>query len=194
MDKISTFGELLYIGFNYEKGICKSKGVWKFGYKESLKKHLVFLRGIVIRINIDEVTEEDNNILINLRKLCESNKGLKRIYFSTPNLESKLNSRLVINKINNNHYYEKVINKLMLEMIEELLTALNDKPINKKKVHMLLRALHNLPRFYFNIKNKTFYNLQGLAISYVDAVKYSFDNMDDVFKEKHKKLLNDGMV
>lgn len=44
MDKYSVFGELLYIGFVCEKGRCRSSGLWKYGYKNILTKHINMLK------------------------------------------------------------------------------------------------------------------------------------------------------
>lgn len=187
MDKFSAFGELLYIGFRYEKSRCKSRGLWKFGYKKRLTEHLEFLKSIINRLDVGEISDEDYHVFTNLKRLCENNKDLKRIYFNDSSIENKLKSNLILNETNNfNH--QQTINNLMLELVEHLLLTLKSKPTDKAKAHMLLRALHNLPRFYFN-QSDSLYGFQNQGISFDDATEYSISNMDEGFRHKFKGLI-----
>lgn len=187
MEEFSAFGELLYIGFRYEKSRCKSKGLWRFSYKKRLMEHLEFLKSIIYRLDVGGISDEDYHIFTNLKRLCESRKDLKRIYLNDSSIENKLKSKLISNKTNHlNH--QQTINNLMLELVEHLLLTLKSKPTDKAKAHMLLRALHNLPRFYFS-QSESLYGFQNQGISFDDATEYSFSNMDEGFRSRFKGLI-----
>jgi len=192
MEKISTYGELLYIGFNAEKGRCKSQGFWNIGYKSTLKEHLVFLKRIAIRIRVKSIEEDDTTLLTDFFKMCSNSKNIGKVYGFSSDVGNitKSNISVMLSSISEAHFNDTVGN-LILIMIDDLLVTLDRKPLDKKKVHMLLRALHNLPRCFLNEHAKTLCCLKQPRISCEDAIKYAFDNMDIESKQRYMKIISE---
>lgn len=190
MDKISTYGELLYIGFNAEKGRARSQGFWKIGYKSSLVNHMTFLRKIIVRMNVNEFDNNDKELMVAFLELCKNDKSIGKFYNLSPEEERSLRScdDFVFFNINSENC-NNTLNNLMLEMVEDLLETLRNSPIDKEKIYILIRSLHNLPRLYLNEKSETLFNLRQPSISYEDAIKYSLDNMDNITKNKYLKYI-----
>ncbi len=192
MEKKSVYAELLYIGFVTEKGRCKSKGIWKIGYRKQLYCHMVVLNSISNCLNDDEITEKDAQAIKDLFSLCNSEKEIKTVYYTKGNLfeKAKQNNFKIItsNDLNKSNL---IINKLLIEITSELLKLLEKKLfLNKQKIYMLIRAAHNLPRYYFNEKEETLCGLcTRISISYQDAVEFSFSNMDEETRLKYEKLI-----
>lgn len=80
MEKYSLFGELLYIGFVCEKGRCTSGGLWKWGYKKILNKHVMLLKQMIQCILINEVTYNDAFVLKKFVELIKNENGIGRYY------------------------------------------------------------------------------------------------------------------
>lgn len=171
-------GELLYIGIVAEKGRCY--GVrWKFGYKKVLKKHiwgLAELQKCLQSSNSDVVL-----LINNFVRLCNSNTEIGKLYFFSSKGDNELNIRRDGKNFNKT-------NKLMEALFEDLKIELNRLFIHKRKVYNLLCALHNLPRVYLGENKKTLCELKQQAICEEDAIKYSFQNMDDSMREKYQNL------
>ena len=169
-------GELLYIGIVAEKGRCY--GVrWKFGYKKTIKKHIIALNELQKCLQLDN-KDVVRSTIENFIVLCEKNYEIGKFYnFSIKKLE----------KVDIGENYKK-INLLIDKLFLDLLTELNKTYINKKKVYVLLCALHNLPRVYLGKNKKTLCNLNQEGISEQDAIKYSFSNMDSVMIKKYQNL------
>lgn len=86
--------------------------------------------------------------------------------------------------------FYKIINRLMLEMVDDLLELLSKTGIiDKKRVSMLLKSLHNLPRCYLSENADTLFNLELPHISCEDAVSYSFNYLDESLKKKYNSIV-----
>lgn len=187
MEKYSLFGELLYIGFVCEKGRCKSSGLWKWGYKRILYKHIVMLKQIIQCILLEGITDQDVSVIKKFIELAQTERDIGKYYPISEhmiNLLQECNYSIINSvdpkKCNNN------INHLMDEITSEILKLL-DKGIivNKKKLSMLIRAVHNLPRVYLGNDKQTLCSLEQPAIDFRDAIEYSFSNMDKDTKQKY---------
>lgn len=75
----------------------------------------------------------------------------------------------------------KHINKMINQMLLDLLEEIKKSYILKKKVYDLLCALHNLPRVYLGKGKETLCRLE-------EAIEYSFDNMSFDLKKKYQNL------
>ena len=191
MDKFASYGELLYIGLNAEKGRAKSRGFWKTGYKASLIKHMTFMRKIIIRMNISVFDENDRELMKEFLDICENEKSIAVFYNISQDIKKTLRSceQLAFTSSTTDHFANS-LNALLLRLVDDLLESLKVKSIDKEKVFILVRALHNLPRFYLNEKSETLFNIRQSQITYEDAVKYAFDNMDNVSKEKYQRYIS----
>ncbi|MDQ2088217.1 hypothetical protein RBH29_17475 [Herbivorax sp. ANBcel31] len=189
MEKYSVFGELLYIGFVCEKGRCKSSGLWKWGYKKILYKHIVLLKHMIQCILVNKVTENDSYVLKKIVLLIQKEKHIGRYYPIKEEILTKLHecNYSIINSVDLGVSI-KNINLLMSDIINEILELLDRGVfVDKKKITMLIRALHNLPRVYLKKNLQTICDLNQPSIEYKDAIQYAFSNMDENTKQKYKK-------
>ena len=85
IEKNAVWGELLYRGFVWEKGRCRSSGLWKYTYIKSLKKHINLLNEIAMCMQKEFAKEEDKGLKKDKRKICDllfSLHNLPRVYLS----------------------------------------------------------------------------------------------------------------
>lgn len=188
MDKISVFGELLYIGLVAEKGRCKSKGIWKYGYKRNLYIHMTMLCKICECIQEETVSDKDSIILREFLKFWKTESDIRRFYPIKPQaLEELMLKEFEIFEAFDKKKYNGSISRLMSAMIKDVLELL-DKGIfvNKSKISMLLKALHNLPRYYLGRNIHTLCELSQPSIEYEEAIEYSLQNMDEEARQKYQ--------
>lgn len=173
-----VIGELLYIGIVAEKGRCY--GVrWKFGYKKILKKHIW---GLAELQKCLQSSDSDAVLIINnFVRLCNSNKEIGKLYFFSDKEDNVLNIKKDGKNFNR-------INKLMDALFADLKIEIDRPFIHKRKVYDLLCALHNLPRVYLGENKNTLCELKQQAICEEDAIKYSFQNMNDDMQVKYQKI------
>lgn len=189
MEKYSIFGELLYIGFVCEKGRCKSTGLWKWGYKKVLYKHIVLLKQMIQCMLVSEITDDDVSILKKLIELIQTEEDIGRYYPIDGETIKKLQdcNFLIVKTIDSNRNNNSV-NLLMNDITTEILENLsNGIIVNKKKITMLIKAIHNLPRVYLGNDTQTICNINQPSIGYKDAIEYSFSYMDKDTKQKYIK-------
>lgn len=67
MEKNSVLGELLYIGFVFEKGRCKHSRIWKRSYTKSLKRHIELLKQATECMQKPFQIKDDDDFL---KKMC----------------------------------------------------------------------------------------------------------------------------
>lgn len=190
MEKTIIFGEILYIGFVTEKGRCKPNGIWKLGYKNILYEHVRILNEVSTSLLNEFDFERDQCILKHFLNLCKKEKQIGKFY---PISEEKYKMLAscdcnIINsfdiKKNNN-----IINKLIVCLTRDILELLNKKSrIDKESVYMLLRSVHNLPRYYLNNEIGTLCEINQKGISVQNALEYSYLNMDNITKEKYNDM------
>ena len=189
MEKFSCFGELIYIGFVAEKGRCNSVGIWKFTYKKSFNKHIEILNKLIQCLSINEITDNDFNVLQELVNLIQRDELIGKYYPIPQNTIAEIAqfNKSLINTVEISNNYNR-INMLMTEIATEILRLLDAGLfVNKEKILMLLRAIHNLPRVYLGSNKKTLCNLCLPSIHTVEAIEYCFSCLDDQTKQKYMK-------
>ena len=173
----NIIGELLYIGIVAEKGRCYKK-VWRFGYKRILYKHVAALNELQKCLSSSD-EKLVKSVIEDFISLCNKNYEIGKFY----NFSDKEIGELHIG-INS-----RVVDQIMDGLFLDLITEIQKKFIQKRKVYDLLRALHNLPRVYLVNNRDTLCELMQNPISEQDAIKYAFDNMDLSMKNKYQHLL-----
>jgi len=179
MEKHSVFGELLYIGLVYEKGRCRSDGIWKLTYTKSLKRHIELLKRIAQCMQNEFNIEEDN---IFLEKVCceiQCDAELNGYYPLNKSLgKSDLDSYIITNCSNENKY--DLIIKFIIKLLEDILYELN-KGLrkNKEKICRMIFSAHNLPRVYLSKKNDTLCLLHQDGITFSEALEFSKLSMNE---------------
>lgn len=189
MEKYSLFGELLYLGFVCEKGRCKSSGFWKLGYKRILHKHIVLLSKLIQCILVSEVSDNDALILKKFIESIQTEKDIIKYYPINEDTMKKLqdSNYSIITSIDSDRCNNN-INLLMNDITTEILELLDHKFfLNKKRIAMLIRAIHNLPRVYLGKGLHTLCNIEQPAIDYKAALEYSFNNMDEDTRQRYRK-------
>lgn len=191
MEKYATMGEILYIGFVCEKGRCTPNHIWKFNYGRVLKKHMQVMHQLLYSMMYGTI--EDNNFTIKEAiKTIQQEPMLKKFYPFEANSISQDDKYLVmyIDTIEERTNYQS-INKLMLSLIEELLQELKKTLfIDKSKIYMLIRVLHNLPKVYLGNKTSTLCNLKIIGITAKEAMEYACLNMDEDTKKRYQTYID----
>lgn len=187
MERYSVYGKLLYLGYRYEKGRC-STGRWKRKYRDEVYRHLLFLKK-VLELMMEKSAEADEIMLMTFRDFSEKEENTGKHYLLS------LKGSEILDKEKNLIFTEeedisnKFIDFLMYEMTNDCLNELKKTFVNKRKIHMLLRALHNLPRVYLWKNVDALCNVcNGLEISPCEAIEYSFANMDTETKKYYTDL------
>jgi hypothetical protein len=179
MEKTSTYGEILYTGFNF----CKDgfpRGFSKLGYKRCLRTHLLFLRRFINRIEIGKIEEDDTVLLKEFFEFCKSNNRMGRLYLSSSAVESVLiSSDYKILTAVDSERINADVNRLMLALTEAALAELKNIRANERKMFIYLHPLHNLARYYLNKDAINLFDCQDWQISAELAMKYAFGDLDD---------------
>lgn len=191
MKKNNIYGEILYIGLVAEKGRVFSE-MWKFNYRKTLKIHVAIWQRILMRMSDTAYTKEDEQLLRDFIELCKNRKDIGRCYNtlieSFSEIEQKINTR--IENVQNTKEDTVIIN-LMNELILELTELLKPKLIvDRKKIHLTIRVLHNLPRFFLQNPQTYIYRLKNVASNFHDVIEYSFGNMNQEMKNRYIKYKN----
>lgn len=179
IEKNAVFGELLYMGLVYEKGRCKSGGVWRNTYSKSLKKHISILNEIAMCMQKEFEKDKDNIFLRKIYNEIQCDNILRDIYPFNKNIGELNMNNFVITDCSNENSHIK-INNLIIKLLEDVLFEI-DKGLkkDKEKICRLLFSLHNLPRVYLNKKSYTLYSLGQAGIGMDDALKYSRMSMNE---------------
>lgn len=178
MEKTAVLGELLYVGFVFEKGCCESSGIWHIGKRKSIFRHFCVLDLLVRSISSGEVNREDYEAV---RRFVREDRAIGRHY---PILEEYLHPEdNDVSGLMDSVDLEKVdpeINSLMRSMLAEVLVLL-EKPIfvPRKRICALIKAVHNLPRVYLGSPGPTLCNLNQTSIEKEEALRYSLSYLHD---------------
>ena len=178
MEKNTILGELLYIGFVFEKGRCKPSGIWKRSYTRSLNWHIELLKEATECMQKRFQIEDDN---IFLKKMCHEIQvdTILKNYYPFKNVLNKMDtSEAIITYCQDEIQHIEIIN-LMLRLLEDILTELGrGLRKDKEKICKMLFALHNLPRVYLSKEADTLCLLGESGITPEDAFVYSKLSMD----------------
>lgn len=179
MEKNAVFGELLYVGLVFEKGRCRSSGIWKRSYSKSLKKHIGLLREIAKCMQKEFDIENDNYLLRKVYNEIQCDDILKKFYPFNVAIDEVSKKNYLITVCNNNNKHMKII-ELMIKLFENILFEL-DKGFkkDKDKISRLVFALHNLPRVYLSKEECTLCMLGQDGINLDMALEYSKMSMNE---------------
>lgn len=188
MEKNAVLGELLYIGLVFEKGRCKSKGIWKRVYIQSLKKHIQLLKEVAECMQKPLCMVDDNLLLSRVLQEIHADEILRKYY---PFCESKCGSDCsasMITYCQDEKIYIKITD-LTIKLFDDIILEL-DKGFkrDKEKIIRMIFAAHNLPRVYLNEDEKTLFLLRQHAISPEDAFMYSKLSMDNKLLSKYNQF------
>ena len=176
IEKNAVLGEILYIGFVFEKGRCKSDGIWKYSYIRSLKKHIILLEKVAKCMQTKFQIERDNLFLKKIYYEIEADIVLKSNYPFCKLIEEE--EILIKDCQDENQHLE--INNLIIKMLEDILVELNKgMRKDKEKITRIIFSLHNLPRVYLKKGIDTLFMLNQNGISSEEALLYSKLSMDE---------------
>lgn len=189
MEKYSVLGELLYIGFVCEKGRCKSSGIWKRSYMESVKKNVSILKWIT-ECMLDVFDIENDNLL--LRNICNELKFDKTLGYVYPFFEILIIlviDKNIITECKKENEHKEVI-QLIDKMLDDISHELNKKfKKNKKLIKRLFFALHNLPRVYLNTDDLLRPSHKRMGIDSATAIEYCKSSMDLYMLWKYEEYI-----
>ena len=81
-----------------------------------------------------------------------------------------------------------IIINFMNDLVTELADLLKHKLfVDKKRVHLIIRTLHNLPRYFLDNSKTFIHDLKDMAIDFRSAIDYSFGNMNQEMKARYEK-------
>ncbi|MFD0589135.1 hypothetical protein ACFQZE_14125 [Paenibacillus sp. GCM10027627] len=191
MKKNNVYAEILYIGFVAEKGRAYSE-IWKFNYRKTLKIHVAMWQRILMRMSDTAYTKDDEQLLRDFSELCKKRKNIGKWYDTR--FDSFLEIEQQINTYIKNVHNTKegiVIISLMNDLVLELTQLLKPKLlVDRNKIHLTIRALHNLPRFFLQNPQTYVYELKSVALNFHDVIEYSFGNMNHEMKDRYVKYKN----
>ena len=186
MEKNSVFGELLYVGLVFEKGRCKSNGIWKHSYIKNLKKHIELLKRIAKCMQGQFSLEEDNLLLMEVCHEIQYDRELKKYYpFSIVFDGTNINKALITDCKDENKHIEII--DLIIKLLEDVSYEL-DKGLrkDKEKISRMIFSLHNLPRVYLSKEENTLCSLGQAGITSDEALEYSKLSMDESMLSSYK--------
>ena len=188
MEKNSVLGELLYIGFVFEKGRCKPSGIWKRSYTRSLKWHMELLKQATECMQKTFQLKCDNDFL---KKMCheiQMDAVLKKHYPFRDVIHETGTCEAIITYCQDEKRHIEIIN-LMLRLLADILAEL-DRGFrkDKEKICNMLFALHNLPRVYLSKEADTLCLLGMHGITPEDAFAYSKLSMDEDMLSSYREF------
>ena len=177
MEKNAVLGEILYIGLIFEKGRCKSSGIWRHSYVQSLRKHIQLLKEVAECIEKPFQITEDNILLKKVYCEISADTILKEHYpFSKA---ADVRGENIITECGDKNKYIEII-RFMNKLLEDILLELNmGVRKDKEKISRLIFSAHNLPRVYLSIDANSLCSLRKEGISPKEALAYSKLSMDD---------------
>lgn len=188
MTKNSVYGEILYMGLVTEKGRVYSE-LWKYNYRKALKIQVALWQRILRRMMDNKYTEEDVQLLKDFIELCKNRKEIGEYYRPQINSFSEI-EQLINSGIEQSHNSKEdiVILNFMNDLVLELVELLKPKIfVNRNQVHLVIRALHNLPKYFLQNPQTDIYGLKNVATDFQNVIEYSFGNMDQSMKNRYIK-------
>lgn len=191
MEKYTTLSELLYVGLVFEKGRCKSSGVWKMSYRKSLLNHIELLYKIAICMISDSTLEEINSLLQDILTQIKKNSILRLHYpITAHSISIWEKDEWIITYVEKRNDCIGVYN-LMVYLLEDLLTELKKTfRKDKKRVSMIITSLHNLPRVSLDASYETLCNLKMDGVSPGEVLEYANLSMDSDAKIRYQQFFN----
>lgn len=130
----------------------------------------------------------DQIMLMTFREFLKKEENIAKYYPLSLKGEEILDKEKKLIFAEEEDLSNKFINFLMYEMTNDCLNELKKIFVDRKKITMLFRALHNLPRAYLRENTDTFCGINMPQISQCEAIEYSFANMDMETKKHYVDL------
>lgn len=184
MNKFSLYAEILYLGFVYEKGRVHRKR-WNVIYKRMLRKQLQLWSNIVLLMRDIPFSENDRAVLEDFLRLCEGDKKILAIYkiVSEKIIGFERNGFADITPGKGQNEESKVLIGLLHDLLGEL-----DKEMEAvffmpgEKAYYILRALHNVPRYFFYERQSEHLSTR---INFQNAVSYCLSSLKQPLKQTY---------
>ena len=188
LGKNNIYAQILYRGFVCEKGRVYSR-LWKYSYRSILELQVDLWKKVLSRMADNTYTKEDSDLLKHFIKLCEDKKEIGEFYNIHADFLSEIEKSIdsSIGKVSNCNE-EIIIINFMNDLVTELADLLKHKLfVDKKGVHLIIRTLHNLPRYFLDNSKTFIHDLKDMAIDFRSAIDYSFGNMNQEMKARYEK-------
>lgn len=188
LGKNNIYAQILYRGFVCEKGRVYSR-LWKYSYRSILELQVDLWKKILSRMADNTYTKEDSDLLKYFIKLCGDKKEIGEFYNIHADFLSEIEKSIdsSIGKVSNCNE-EIIIINFMNDLVTELADLLKHKLfVDKKRVHLIIRTLHNLPRYFLDNSKTFIHDLKDMAIDFRSAIDYSFGNMNQEMKARYEK-------
>ena len=173
MNVHDTIGELLFIGIVAEKGRCYSS-LKKFGYRKLIRKHIGILNKLQLCLRSSDL-DASSDIVKKFMDLCKNEPNIGRFYKFT-------REDYIFTDVGTS--YDK-IDVLINGLFQDLIQELDKEHIDNEMVHMLLCALHNLPRVYLGKDKETLCNIKQPSITEQEAIRYAATYMTSTMRDKY---------
>ncbi|MDN4066266.1 hypothetical protein QYF50_00055 [Paenibacillus vini] len=192
MTKNTIYGEILYVGFIAEKGRVFNQ-IRKHSYRKLLKKHVDLWQRVILRMMDSAYTEEDEQLIYDFIDFCQTHKEIGKFYCPPSKSLAEIKQRIHLGMSqSDNNKEDMIILSFMNELVLELIALLKPKiMINRDKVHLTIRALHNLPKFFLLGSETFIYQISNVGVNFQDTIVYSIGNMDESMKKKYVKIYNE---
>lgn len=187
MYKQDVIGELLYIGFVAEKGRCGGK--WKISYKKTLKHHLLALSKL-LEAMFDK-SANMNSVIKEFLATGVNNPQIRKFYPISEDVISQIENDTIIWEESIKEFNK--VNYLMKLLMEDAIVEISSMFTDRKKIHNIIRAFHNLPRVYLGKGKETLCELSQIEITQEEALQYAFQNMNEAHKKKYEIVVMQNM-
>lgn len=188
LGKNNIYAQILYRGFVCEKGRVYSQ-LWKYSYRSILELQVDLWKKILSRMADNTYTDEDSDLLKYFIKLCRDKKEIGEFYNIQADFLSEIEKSIdsSMKKVGNCNEGIIIIN-FMNDLVTELADLLKHKLfVDRKRIHLIIRTLHNLPRYFLDNSKTFIHDLKDMAIDFRSAIDYSFGNMDQEMKARYEK-------
>lgn len=108
MEKYAVYGELLYLGYVYEKGRCPSGGFCKCGYKKRLYTHMILLKNIILCMLNADVTKSDMQMIKQFAVFIVEEDEIGKYYPVSKEVKELFSARdyMIISSVNESKNFE----------------------------------------------------------------------------------------
>ncbi|TYQ13257.1 UNVERIFIED_CONTAM: hypothetical protein Cloal_4323 [Acetivibrio alkalicellulosi] len=144
---------------------------------------------ILSRMEDNKYTEKDSDLIKYFIKLCKDKKEIGCFYNIHDDFLFKFEKSIGTNiDISSNCVEGSIIINFMNDLVTELADLLKHKLfVDRKRIHLIIRTLHNLPRYFLDNPKTLVHDLKHMGIDFRSAIDYSFGNMDQEMKVRYEK-------
>ncbi len=175
----------MYIGFVAEKGRVYSQ-IHKYSYRKMLKIQVEHWNRMIVRMKESKWSDEDENAIRDFINFLINEEKIGKFYNVESAKKTDYKKRVdSMYKINIHEKQEKIIINFMECLVKELIELLKPRfMVGKNQIHITIRALHNLPK-YFLYGSKTFVHLNETVADFHDIIMDAIHNMDESTKLRY---------